>query len=147
MEIYTDGACHNNGQSDARGAWAYYVPSASIERSGRLPQVEFGTHTNQKAELYAILQALQYARDIPVAVCIYSDSDYSIKCVTQWIGGWKRNGWRTAKGEPVKNQSLIRAIDHEMSVAVGIRVFKHVAGHAGVHGNEVCDTLCRRVLL
>ena len=64
--------------------------------------------TNQRAELTAILRALE-ASDPGQTVRIYSDSRYSISCVTDWYRGWQRNGWRTRDG-PVKNRDLVEAV-------------------------------------
>ena len=59
-----------------------------------------------------------------------------------WIGAWKRNGWKTASGAPVKNQDLLELIDARRQ---GIVVtFEHVAGHSGIYGNEAADELARR---
>ena len=33
-------------------------------------------------------------------LAINTDSQFMINCMEQWIQGWKRKGWKTAKGEP-----------------------------------------------
>src|SRR5699024_4724973 len=72
---------------------------------------------------------------------IESDSQYAIKCATEWLPGWKRKGWKTASGSPVKNVELIRAIDAEISGRTGPVRLRWVRGHVGNHFNEEADTL------
>lgn len=65
--------------------------------------------TNQRAELTAILRALEVApRDRPVA--IYTDSNYSIKCLTDWYKKWEQNGWLNSARKPVENKDLIERV-------------------------------------
>lgn len=65
--------------------------------------------TNQRAELTAILRALELSpRDRPVT--IYSDSQYAINCVTTWFQKWRSNGWLNAAKKPVENKDLIEKV-------------------------------------
>ena len=62
-----------------------------------------GLPTNQRAELYAILKALELTNmDNYSIVYIYTDSLYSINCITKWVYGWINNGWLDKKKKPVK---------------------------------------------
>lgn len=71
--------------------------------------------TNQRAEITAIILALQQAlervgalNDNPrLDVKIYSDSKYVINCMTDWIYKWVDNGWINTKGNEVVNQDLL----------------------------------------
>ena len=77
VKIYTDGSCLNNGQPDASAGWAVVV-KGSIETSfaGKLPE---GKQTNNRAELYALYQALKWVKDHPsIKATIYSDSKIAI---------------------------------------------------------------------
>ena len=99
--------------------------------------------TNQRAELTAIQRALEVApthRD----VTIYTDSKYSIDCVTNWHKGWERNGWRNSKGKPVENMDLVKAVRsliEEREFARVKTLFVWVKGHSGQAGNEAADRL------
>lgn len=65
--------------------------------------------TNQRAELTAILRALELSpRDRPIT--IYSDSSYAINCVTIWFQKWRTNGWVNASKKPVENKDLIEKV-------------------------------------
>ena len=98
--------------------------------------------TNQIGELCAVLEALR-AHPGSEPLTIETDSQYAINCSTTWIHGWKKNGWKNSKNEPVKNADLIRAIDAELTKREGSVKFVWVKGHAGNAGNEKVDTLAR----
>ena len=54
--------------------------------------------------------ALEGLRSLPDGsqACIVTDSKLMLESMTKWIHGWKRKGWKTAGGQPVKNQDLVR---------------------------------------
>jgi ribonuclease HI len=60
--------------------------------------------------------------------------------MTSWLAGWKRRGWKTAGGDPVKNQDLWRALEAECTRHAGVR-WHWVRGHAGTDYNERADRL------
>jgi len=68
--------------------------------------------TNNRMELRAVIEALG-ALKRPVRVRLHTDSTYVHQGISKWIHGWKRNGWRTASKEPVKNADLWRELDEE----------------------------------
>lgn len=100
--------------------------------------------TNQRAELTALLRALEIA-PLHRPVEIYTDSRYSINCVTQWYANWDRNGWITAKGAKVENKDLItevkRMVDERKDVYGAQTTFVWVKGHAATEGNVMADRL------
>ena len=132
-KIYTDGSCINS-----IGGYGYvYVKKLDNEKDesyyGKVP----GNSTNQVAELYAIYSALK--NTLNKEIDLYTDSKYSIGCLTEWYENWQRNGWKNSKGEDVANKELISAIlellkDRDVS-------FFHVYGHKGDFYNELCDKL------
>ncbi len=130
--VSTDGSCLRNPGGAIGWAWVNHEgPSASGgERSG----------TNQIAELRALLEALR-AHPGSEPMIIESDSQYAIKCASEWLAGWKRKGWKTSTGSQVKNVELVRAIDREIAERSGPVRFRWVRGHVGNHFNEVADTL------
>src|SRR6201993_4710161 len=133
--IHSDGGCHGN---PGPGAWAAILEygQQKKELSGGVPAT-----TNNRMELQAAIEALKALKE-PCAVSFYTDSNYLKNGVLQWLAGWKRNGWKTAAKQPVKNEDLWRRLD----TAAG----KHdvqwlwVKGHAGNPGNERADGLANR---
>ena len=132
--IYTDGACSGN---PGPGGWGALLKCGGVERE--LSGGERAT-TNNRMELMAVIEALNALKK-PVRAVVYTDSQYVQKGISEWIHGWKRKGWRTAGGDPVKNGDLWQALDaaarvHEVE-------WKWVKGHAGHPENERVDRLAR----
>jgi ribonuclease HI len=75
----------------------------------------------------------------PCSVTLYTDSKYVMDGITSWINGWKRNGWKTAAKQPVKNADLWQALD--AAVARHEIEWRWVKGHSGDPGNERADAL------
>jgi len=141
--IYTDGACSNNGNKDAKaGLGIFFGDNHELNVSEPLPRLA-GTPTNQLAELYAIYWALylclEKADMKDKNIIIYTDSQYSIDCLTTWFSGWEKKGWKTANKQPVKHIELIRQIKHIMD-QLNVR-FVHVKGHSNDYGNDQADAL------
>jgi ribonuclease HI len=99
--------------------------------------------TNNRMELFAAIAALE-ALKRPCTVNLHTDSTYLRDGITKWIINWKRNGWKTAAKEPVKNVDLWQRLEaaiqrHEIA-------WHWVKGHAGDPGNEAADALARQGL-
>jgi ribonuclease HI len=119
--VWTDGACSGN---PGPGGWAAIVVSAdgTVELSGGEPHT-----TNNRMEYTAALEGL---RSLPPGsqACIVTDSRLMLDSMTKWIKGWKRRGWKTAGGDPVKNQDLVRALEAEIERHASVR-WHWVKGH------------------
>ena len=134
VHLYTDGACSGN---PGPGGWAFILrhpPSESeIEDHGGER-----TTTNNRMELTAVIKGLEQLTR-PSLVHLYSDSQYVLKGLREWMAGWKRKGWKTAAKKPVKNVELWQRLDelkgeHDLE-------FHWIEGHSGHPENERCDTL------
>jgi ribonuclease HI len=133
--IYTDGACSGN---PGPGGWGAILLAG--DKRKELKGGEPGT-TNNRMEMMAAIQALE-TLNRPCKVELHTDSQYVQKGIHEWIHGWKRRGWRTADGKPVKNDDLWKRLDaarqrHEV-------VWRWVKGHAGDELNERADELARQ---
>jgi ribonuclease HI len=135
--IFTDGACSGN---PGPGGWGAILIHGEKEKeiSGGEP----GT-TNNRMELMAAIQALEALKK-PCKVELHTDSQYVQKGIGEWIHGWKRRGWRTADGKPVKNDDLWRRLD-EARARHDVH-WRWVKGHAGHELNERADALARKGL-
>lgn len=97
--------------------------------------------TNNRMELMGAIVALETIKS-PLKVQLWTDSQYVRSGITSWISGWKRNGWKTAAKQPVKNEDLWRRLD---AAAAKLDVeWRWVKGHAGHEGNELADQLATR---
>jgi ribonuclease HI len=121
--VWTDGACRRN---PGPGGWAAIVVPGGraepLELSGGEPHT-----TNNRMEYTAAIEGL---RSLPAGsrACVVTDSRLMLDSMTKWIAGWKRRGWRTAGGDPVKNQDLVRALDAEIARHAAVR-WHWVRGH------------------
>lgn len=133
VRVYTDGGCKPNPGPGGWGAVLLYPDRDPIELSGG--ELE---STNNRMELTAAIEALR-ALDGPHRVELFTDSTYLRSGITSWLEGWRRRGWRTGQGEPVKNQDLWQALDE----AIGRHeiTWQWVRGHAGNTYNELADRL------
>lgn len=110
--------------------WAWYVDD-TCWASGGWPH-----GTNNMGELMAVLDLLQQTAHLDDDLLVYCDSTYVINAITKWMAGWKRKGWKTGGGQPVKNVELMKALDAAMRPNVR---FEWVKGHAGHPLNEAAD--------
>ena len=83
--IFTDGSCINNGKQNAFGGVGVYFGKKD-RRNYSKPQLE--KPSNQKGELEAIAKALELSKSNNII--IYTDSQYSIKCINKWIHNWRK---------------------------------------------------------
>jgi ribonuclease HI len=117
MEIRVDGACTRNGTPEAKGAAAAIHIRKWDSRSYTQLLPNDPRPTSQRAELRALLLALELAQKqynrldtAPRMVLkIYSDSRYAVSCMKEWNLKWRNNGWTNAAGNPVANTDLIMA--------------------------------------
>jgi len=130
--LYTDGACKGN---PGPGGWGVLLRYG--ERSKELCGGELNT-TNNRMELMAAIEGLR-ALTRPCEVDLYTDSQYVRKGITEWMAGWKKNGWKTSARKPVKNEDLWRALDEQ--AARHKDTWHWVKGHSGVPDNERADEL------
>lgn len=130
--VSTDGSCLRNPGGAIGWAWVNHTGPSN---SGGEP-----SGTNQVAELRALLEAV-LAHPGPEPLLIESDSQYAIKCASEWLAGWKRKGWKTAGGSPVRNLELVQSIERAITEREGPVRFRWVRGHVGNHFNEAADAL------
>ena len=135
VSLYTDGACKGN---PGKGGWGVLMRYGSHEKE--LFGGEAHT-TNNRMELTAIIQGLA-ALKRPCAVVIYTDSQYVKNGMEQWIHSWKKNGWKTASKQPVKNEDLWQQLDR-LAAQHQIQ-WQWVRGHAGHTENERADALANQ---
>ncbi len=134
VTIYTDGGCKGN---PGPGGWGAILICKGKERE--LHGGEALT-TNNRMELMAAIVALETLK-WGCRVELHTDSQYLRNGITEWIAGWKANGWKTAAKKPVKNADLWQRLDearkrHEVS-------WHWVRGHAGHPENERADQLAQ----
>lgn len=144
--IFTDGNCKRNGKAGAKGGYAVFFtddpesPFHNLNYSSLIAT----DPTNQKAELLAMLKVFETIEENTVlfagkSITIVSDSMYSIKCLSDWYKNWVKNNWKTSKGEPVKNDLIIKriiAIRDTLGPLGNNISFKHIHSHTVCPANR-----------
>ena len=136
IKIYTDGSCLGN---PGNGGWAAIIidDKKKIQIKGSKKDT-----TNNQMELLAPIKAL---KKIPKGsnVQIFTDSNYVKSGITEWIHNWKKNGWKTATKQPVKNKELWIDLD-ELSKNFQIE-WTWVKGHSIDQLNNEVDAMARDI--
>lgn len=152
MRVFTDGACSANGRPGAKAGYAVWFPEhQNLSLSEKLPDTQ--PQTNQRAELSAIHRAvivLEHNGFLDEDVVIYTDSDYSINCLTKWITGWVSRGWKTSVGGDVLHRDLIEDTSKRLARFKSHR-FVHVRSHTGGEddlskNNDIVDRMARATI-
>lgn len=138
VKLYTDGACLGN---PGPGGWCCILRSGTHEKILRGGEAQT---TNNRMEILAVLEGLR-ALNRSSRVEIYSDSQYVLKGINEWLPGWVRNNWKNSQKKPVANadlwQEMLAEIEpHQISV-------HWVKGHAGHPENELCDSIAKEEAL
>ena len=135
IEVWTDGACSGN---PGPGGWGVL-----IRIDGKETELHGGeaATTNNRMELMAAISALE-SQKAGVKITLHTDSQYVKDGLTKWIINWKRNGWKNAAKEPVKNKDLWIRLDAAASTH---KVdWRWVKGHSGHAENDRADALARK---
>jgi ribonuclease HI len=138
IDIYTDGACRGN---PGPGGWAALLLTGGHKKeiSGSEPLT-----TNNRMEMLAAIRGIEALKKPGTQARIFTDSQYVIKGIREWVANWKKRGWKTADKKPVKNQDLWEQLD---ALAASHELEWHwVPGHAGVEGNERVDRLANEAI-
>jgi ribonuclease HI len=158
FHLFTDGACSDNGKRTAKGGYGVHVYSDSrLDISRRLYPNE--PQTNNRAELRGIQAALDLIDqhgaqwlENHTEIRVWSDSEYSIHCLTKWAGGWKKHGWKKSDGGSIQNIDLIKPLYERLERMPRVKL-QHVRAHQAAlkgefpfDGNHKADLLATQSL-
>jgi ribonuclease HI len=134
VKIYTDGACSNNQSKTNKGGYGAII----LEQGEEYLRLSDGYRntTNNRMELMAVIKALEKI-DVDSSVIVYSDSEYVVKGITEWVPKWIK------RGKIEKNGDLWMDLYRIVKTFEDIE-FKHVKGHSNDYYNEIADKLARR---
>lgn len=151
IKVYTDGACSDNPGPGGWGA-IFLLDDELKSISGHESKT-----TNNRMELMAIVETLRtivnelYENTGCKLYELYSDSAYVVNSVNGgWINRWLLNGWKTTRGEDIKNKDLwreyIQYVEECMDKNIIVKLTK-VKGHSGDTFNEYVDELAKKEVL
>ena len=142
LKIFCDGACANNPGEAGSGLALYYDNQAPVLLHGQYNSMG----TNNTAELNALYKALLIAKESQASsIKIFSDSKYSIDCISKWAYSWKSKNWTKKTGE-IKNLEIIK-LAHNLFDSIQNKIsLEHVKAHVGIQGNELADRMAMYTL-
>lgn len=129
--IAIDGACRRNGQPDCISSGACFVldTTADVEQ-GYVYSVHEEHSTSQRGELHGLQLAIEHVHASPVETVVITDSEYLFNSMTkEWVSRWLCNGWKTAQGDPVKNQDIWQEVWPVYEQVKDLITFYHIKGH------------------
>ncbi|OXA56000.1 ribonuclease H1 isoform X2 [Folsomia candida] len=137
VTVFTDGACSANGKKAAKAGIGVWFGD---DHELNISEPVIGRQTNNTAEIQAAERAIVQAKNAGITkLKLKTDSQFTINCVTMWLNKWRRNDYKLANGNDVKNREDLVKLDQAMS---GIEIkWSYVQGHKGHYGNERADSL------
>ena len=136
-KVFTDGSSTHNGKKNCFGGVGVYFSDGHPDNLSFKMDNRYGKVTNNICELMACLCAIKKIiansnfNDINDSILICTDSKYLIDCITKWMTGWRKNGWKRkgkdGKTRPIKNLELLKEINGNY-IRYNIR-FKHIKAH------------------
>jgi ribonuclease HI len=148
IDVYTDGSLRRTKKGILCG-YGVYFPGRELPDIAQ--PFTIGKITNNRAELFAILQAIKnissaYTFD---RINVYTDSEYSQKSLTVWVNSWKKNNWKNSQNKPVDNRDIIEPIHEYMRTYMNKIKIIWVKSHTGKNdphslGNSMADELANK---
>lgn len=150
INVYTDGACSNNGKPGAKAGIGVYF---GVEDERNVSRKISGKQTNNRAELLAIMEVFQILnKDINEGklVTIYTDSKYSINVLTVWGENWEKNNWAKKNKSQILNLEIIKEGYYTLKKYKNINL-QYIQAHTGKGdehsiGNACADNLATQSL-
>jgi ribonuclease HI len=144
IKVFTDGACSNNGNSNAKAGMGVYFSENDMRNVSKRIK---GKQTNNTAELSAIIEVftiLDNEINEGYDIIIYTDSEYSIKCCGPYGEKCSKKGWKNKKGF-ICNHELVKK-GYELFKQHCNVSLKYIKAHTGLSdelskGNEGADRL------
>ena len=145
INVFTDGSRILKNKN-YYGGYGIYFGNFDERNIGEI--YNDGEITNNRAELYAILKSLEILKkniDKKEKINIFTDSEYSLKSVTEWYKNWEKNNWKDNDGNDRKNIDYIKPISDIIKKNKNVNLH-HVKSHTNNKdfislGNHEADKL------
>lgn len=144
MVIYTDGSCNGNGKAVNSGGFGVVVLDNN-ENIIYTYSERCENTTNNREELKAIIYAMEHygkqsLLDWNEIIVVYSDSNYCVQTLNEWMFNWERNGWIKSDKKIPENLDLIKKYFNLYQKGYRIDLRK-IKGHADNKWNNLADLL------
>ena len=142
IHVYTDGGCNPN---PGPGGYGVYVTSSMFSDVEIIGDSNGETTTNNRMELMALITGLDKIADLlpicadeKVDITLFSDSNYAVKGITEWIYNWVRKPG--GLGNVINGDLWSDALTKYTLVKDKVTI-KWVKGHHKSLGNNKADSL------
>ncbi|WFD44837.1 ribonuclease H [Malassezia psittaci] len=129
LTVYTDGSSRGNGRVGAVAGYGVYWANPKYHHLNLAKRLSGPIQTNNRAELTAILRAIETCPEPDTPLRIFTDSQYAMNAVTKWIPNWQKNHWKTSTGANVQNQDLMMALYDAFTQRVPRPTIVYVRAH------------------
>lgn len=141
VKIYTDGSSNTITR---KGGWGFILVQ---DCENHYFEIEYSAAeentTNNRMELTAVIEGLLYVKKTITPekyIEIYSDSQYVVNGITEWINSWKKTNYKKGK---MPNIDLWKKLDILNTYFKGRITWNWVKAHNGDKYNEIADKLSR----
>ena len=147
LAISIDGACRRNGKPDCVSSGGVYIEQLDANNEKIKDSLILSAYetcsTNQRGELLALIQALQYTISNKQDAMIITDSEYLFNAMTNnWCGIWESRNWQTTSGGQVKNIDMWKDIKALYDSRKDLDItFYHIKGHCITFGDVTARNL------
>ncbi|CAG7725282.1 unnamed protein product, partial [Allacma fusca] len=141
-----DGACSNNGSSDAiAGIGVAWTPTGEFNISERVDHPRY-RNTNNLAEAIALCKAMKVMLKLGAKRGkIFSDSCYLTTAINYNVEKWKINNWKNASKKPVVHREIFQEI-LELKEKFEKFELKHTPARSFDRNNHAADKLARKAV-
>jgi ribonuclease HI len=106
--IHTDGSCETQSRV---GGWAAVLQCGEHQRVLQGSPVDT---TGNAMELTAVIEALKVLKHSSSTVQLFTDSNYVVCGVNEWLSDWLKRGWKNARGEHISNLDLWKELKTQL---------------------------------
>ena len=133
IQIYSDWWARPNP-----GPGGYWVILKFWDKQKELSGFEENT-TNNRMELTWVIKWLEALKE-PCEIDLYSDSEYVLKGISEWLPNWIKKNFKNVKNIDLWKEYINVSKGHKVHV-------NWVKGHSGHKENEICDKIAKEEAL
>ena len=134
VKLFTDGSSLGNPGAGGWCALLIYNKHKKIIKGGKR------NTTNNEMEIKAVLEGLKALKE-PCEVELFSDSNYVVQSLKDWIYRWAKNGWKTSSKKEIAHKEMWQEL---FSLLQKHKVKPNwIKAHAGHKENELCDKIAK----
>jgi len=140
IQIYTDGS--HWGNKGGYGIVMIFKDASGVNHIKKFSEGSYVDTTSNRMEMRAILHTLIHVKT-GFKIDIYSDSEYCVKGMNEWLPNWLLDGTLQHRPNPDLWQKMWDELKRHEAAGSKVR-FNWIRGHAGNTFNEMADSLAKK---